>query len=308
MDDFSVGGLLKTTVSRFRPVRISSKRLSCGLALCLLALSNAGQLQGKPVASIPAPFTEPAAMKFLYGTNAAQTGYPLSHVKIPTHIKGIFPNSTANPWRTFRYVEGAKHKCLLITTTPTRQDATSSNELTSHGDGALVGAAVFCQDGNRYVLEASNLFFKLMGSWGNAFQAMDRSSQYQPKVVAVGPLHHALVLYDGTTNQGFTNLLQIYMVPVGHKVTSLMLDFHQDDTGVHEPPELKLDTTVSFRPGSNPEYYDAIATERGFYIKDKKRISINYSQTFTMKNDHYVRIKTQGKPYGLELEPQQESN
>ncbi len=79
-------------------------------------------------------------------------------------------------------------------------------------------------------------------------------------------------------------------------MTFLMLEGHRDDAGMHDPPEIKTDTTVSFRPGSNPEYYDIIGSELGFQFNGRKRVNINYSQTFAEKNERYVRVKTQGKP------------
>ncbi len=155
-----------------KPSILFLQRLSFCWALCLLALFYATQLQSEPVKSIPVPFTEAAAMRLLYGNYDKQTGSVLSHVKIPSRVEGIFPSSIAGPWRVFPYVEGGRNKCMLITATPLKQEATSKDTLTSHADGELVGAAVFRQDGNRYTLEASNLFLQFMGHWATPSSQM----------------------------------------------------------------------------------------------------------------------------------------
>jgi len=266
------------------------------IILFFLAVRACNQVQAKPGDSIPLPFAESAAMRLLYGTYDTQNGSNLSHLKLPTGIAGLYSSCNANAWRTFRYLEGGKHKYLLITHTPLKPCATSTDTLTSHADGEAIGAAVFSQEGDRCILEASNLVLMVKGNWGQAFD-IDESEDpgCQPKIVNAGPLHHALILHDGTTGQGFTYLVQIYIVPVGHTLTFLKLAFHKDDGGMHDPPEFKTDTTVSFRPGTNPEYYDVYTSEHGFQIEGHKRLKINYNQTFVMKPDHYVRIRIAGK-------------
>jgi hypothetical protein len=160
------------------------------------------------------------------------------------------------------YIQKGVPKRLVITKTPPEEEGYSC-----HACAMYVGIGVFAKEPNGWRLQQVKKRAMWEGSWGDV---------EGPSFVKIGPDRYALRFDSYDMGQGYeTGLTSFFEIAEDSINLILYLRTHESNVAAISTVRNMLlkDVKVSFRPGANTEYYDAIFNITG---KAPKKIGRRY--------------------------------
>ncbi|MGB2752080.1 MAG: hypothetical protein WBC19_08470 [Pyrinomonadaceae bacterium] len=168
------------------------------------------------------------------------------------------------------YVQGGVPKRVVITKTPPEEENYACHACAMH-----VSLGVFSKTSNGWRLQQSRRKGFWKGAWGDV---------EAPSLVKIGPNRFALKFDAFDMGQGYeTGITNLYAIDEGSINEILYLQSHKSNiAAISDVSRMEVkDIKVSFKPGSNPDYYDALFVITGKAPKKvgRKYVLTPYSRT-----------------------------